>query len=151
MKRLLPKGLSRLANGRQQYFRADATSPGFTLVEVIVTMVAAAILIGGVHTAYVAQVSTSAKARDTVIANSYAEGKMESLRSQGFLALTDGTTNLTSTLPQELQSPRSATMVISSQSVSTKRVVLTVTYNDRGTARTSIYTTYIGELGVGQY
>lgn len=114
-------------------------------------MIAAGTLIGGVHIAYVAQTSTAARSRDAVIANSYAEGKVEALRSQGFLGLTDGTTNLTSELPPELQAPRSASMTISSQSTSIKRVVLTVTYSDRGTARTYQYTTYIGELGVGQY
>lgn len=125
-------------------------SSGFTLVELLVTMIAAGILIGGLHTAYVAQTSTSARARDSVIANAYAEGKVEALRSKGFLGLTNGTTTLTSELPAELQSPKSGTMVISTQSTSVKRVVITVTYSDRGTARTYQYTTFIGELGVGQ-
>lgn len=131
---------------------AVGASPfGFTLVEILMTMFAAGILISGVHIAYVAQTSTSARARDAVIANSYAEGKIEALRSKGFLGLTDGTTNLTSDLPTELKAPRSASVVISSQSASVKRVLLTVTYSDRGTPRTYQYTTYVGELGVGQY
>lgn len=145
MKRLLPKRFYLMTA------RSGVGSPGFTLIELLVTMIAAGILIGGVHIAYVAQSTTTARARDSVVANGFAEGKVESLRSKGYLALTDGTTTLTGELPAELKAPRSATMVISSQTAAIKRVVLTVTYNDRGTARTFQYTTYVGELGVGQY
>jgi prepilin-type N-terminal cleavage/methylation domain-containing protein len=140
-----------MAKRSRQSLAADAASAGFTLVEILVTTVAAGILIGGVHIAYVAQTSTSSRARDAVIANSFAEGKVESLRSKGYLGLSDGTTNLTSSLPSELKAPRSASMTITSQTSSVKRIVVTITYSDRGTARTYQYTTYVGELGVGQY
>ena len=123
---------------------------GFTLVELLVTLVVCGLLIAAVNTAVVAQTSTSERARDMVIANAYAEGKFESVRSQGFLALSDGTTSITNDLPNELKAPRSGSIVISTQSVSVKRVVLTLIYNDRGTARTYQYTTFVGELGVGQ-
>jgi prepilin-type N-terminal cleavage/methylation domain-containing protein len=125
-------------------------SAGFTLVELLVTLVVSGLLIAAVNTAVVAQTSTSERARDMVIANAYAEGKFESVRSQGFLALSDGTVSITSDLPSELKAPRSGSIAISTQSISVKRVVLTITYNDRGTARTYQYTTFVGELGVGQ-
>lgn len=89
--------------------------------------------------------------RDTVIANAYANSKIEALRSLGFLGLTNGTTNITSELPEELKAPRSASLVVSSFSTSIKEIELTINYNERGVTRTYTYTTLIGELGVGQY
>ena len=124
---------------------------GFTIVELLVTLVASGILIGSVSVAVTSQGRIAQRGRDLVIANAYAEGKFESLRSVGFLGLTDGTTNITSDLPAELRPPRSGSLVVSPQSGSVKRVVLTITYNDQGDTRTYSYTTYVGELGVGQY
>lgn len=126
-------------------------SPGFTIVELLVTLLASAILIGSVSVAVTAQGRIAQRGRDLVIANAYAEGKFEDLRSVGFLGLTDGTTDITSDLPSELRAPRSGSLVVSAQSSSVKRVVLTMTYNDQGDARTYSYTSYVGELGVGQY
>lgn len=129
----------------------DRGSSGFTIVELLVTLAASGILIGAVSVVVNAQTSLAQRGRDLVIANAYAEGEFESLRSQGYLALTDGTTNITSDLPSELNAPRSGSLTISSQTPSVKRVVLSMTYNDQGDPRTYTYTTYVGELGVGQY
>ena len=124
---------------------------GFTLVEILTTLAAAAIMIGAVTVAVNSQSALAQRHRDLVIANAYANGKIESLRSQGFLGLTDGTTDLTNELPEELKAPRSASLVISAESVSVKEVDLTITYHERGNNRTLSYTTLVGELGVGQY
>lgn len=126
-------------------------SSGFTVVELLVTLIASAILIGSLSVAVNAQSAVSQRHRDMVLTNSFANSKVESLRSLGFLGLTDGTIDVTNELPDELQAPRSATLTISSQTVSVKRIVLTITYNDRGGERTYTYTTFIGELGVSQY
>lgn len=126
-------------------------SSGFTIVELLVSLFASAILIGTVSVAVNSQLSIAQRGRDLVIANAYAEGKFEELRSKGFLGLADGTTNVTSELSNELKNPRSGSVQISAQTTSVKRVELSITYNDRGSARTYSYTTFIGELGVGQY
>lgn len=91
------------------------------------------------------------RSRDVAVANSFAENKIEALRSSGYLSLSDGTTNITSELPNELKAPRNASVIITSQTVSVKKAVVSVTYNEQGSPRTYGYTTYIGELGVGQY
>lgn len=131
--------------------KPHASAAGFTLVEILATLAATAILIGAVTVAVNAHAALAQRHRDLVIANAYANSKIEALRSAGFLSLTDGTINLTSELPDELQEPRSGSIVISSQSVSVKEVDLTITYNERGAPKTLAYTTYIGELGVAQY
>ena len=124
---------------------------GFTIVELLVTLMACAIMIGGVSVAVNSQSVIAQRHRDLVIANSYANGKVESLRSKGFLGLSAGTTDVTSELPSELKAPRSGTLVVSAESASVWRAALTVSYSERGSTRTLEYTTLIGELGVGQY
>lgn len=124
---------------------------GFTIVELIVTLIVGGILAGGISTILSTHSSLSQRGRDVTVANSYAENKIESLRSAGYLGLTNGTTNLTSELPSELKAPRSGSMTISDVSAAIKKVDITVTYSDQGAARTYSYSTYIGELGVGQY
>lgn len=128
-----------------------ALTGGFTIVELLATLFVCAILIGAVSIAVNSQSVVAQRHRDMVIANAFANSKVEALRSIGFLGLSDGTTNITSELPTELKAPRSASLVISSHSVSVKEVDLSLTYNERGVARTFTYTTYVGELGVGQY
>lgn len=123
---------------------------GFTVVELLVTIIVGGILIVGINTLYTTQSYINQHGRDQVVANAFIEGKVESLRSQGFLTLNNGTTDITSELPDELNDA-SGTQVISSQNDATKKVVLTVNYNEQGANRTYVYTTYIGELGVGQY
>jgi prepilin-type N-terminal cleavage/methylation domain-containing protein len=123
---------------------------GFTVVEIIVTIVVAAILVFAINSVFTTQTYISQRGRDLALANAYTEGKVEELRSIGFLGLTDGTTNITSELPSELSNPRSGSLVITSQNAATKKAVITITYNEQGKPRTYTYTTYIGELGVGQ-
>lgn len=124
---------------------------GFTLVEILVSIIVAGILITSISTITTTQAYISQQARDTTLANAYAESKIESLRSLGYLGLSDGTTDITNELPSELGLPRSASQIVASQAVDIKSVVLTITYNEQGKPRTHTYKTFVGELGVGQY
>lgn len=93
------------------------------------------------------------KGRDAAVVNSYAENKVEELRSIGYLGLVaSGTpTDITGQLPGELQAPRNASLTITQQSTSVKKAVLSITYNELGKPRNQTYATFVGELGVGQY
>lgn len=124
---------------------------GFTLVELLVAIIVGAIFAGSANLIIVQQSHLSQRGRDLVLANSFVEGKVEDLRSIGFSGLGNGTTDVTSELPNDLKAPHSANLAISSSSTSIKQVVISLTYNDQGTNRSYSYTTYIGELGVGQY
>lgn len=114
-------------------------------------MIVGTMMIGSAILILTSHLHLSQRGRDLVIANAYIENKIEGLRSIGFAGLSDGTTDITSELPTELNAPRSGSYVISSPSSAVKRVVVTITYNDQGDNRTYSYTTYIGELGAGQY
>lgn len=132
--------------------RPDISSEnGFTLVELLVSILVAAILISSTSVAITNNSKLAQKGRDVTVANSFAENKIESLRSAGYLAVPIGTSNVTNELPSELKEPRSASLDVTQDSISTKKAELTITYNDQGQSRTYIYTTLIGELGVGQY
>lgn len=114
-------------------------------------MIVGSILVLSVSIITVSHSRLSQRTKDLVVANSYIEGKVESLRSKGFNGLSDGTTTITGELPSELKAPRSGTLVTATHSASIKSISVSVTYNDQGTNRTYSYTTYIGELGAGQY
>lgn len=123
---------------------------GFTIVELIVSITVAAIFVISLNSVSISQSYLVQRSRDLIIANSYVEGKFESLRSAGFLSLNDGTIDLTSELPSELKAPRSATQTTTSYSSAIKKVVIHIAYNEQDTPRNYTYATYIGELGVGQ-
>lgn len=132
-------------------FNHKKSESGFTLVELMVTLIVGAILITGLHSIVTSQTYITERSRDLVIANSYVEAKVEALRSLGYSGLVNGTTDITSELPVELNSPRTASQVVTTQSVAIKKIVINLTYNEQGTQRSHSYTTLIGELGVGQY
>lgn len=123
---------------------------GYMTVELIVALIVGAILFLSLNNIVTSNSYLSQRSRDLMAANAFAEQKVESLRSAGYLTLIDGTNDISSELPDELNNPRTGTLVVSSQSTSIKKVHMTISYNEQGTSRTHSYTTYIGELGVGQ-
>lgn len=126
-----------------------AAEHGFTVVELVVTMVVGMSFILLTNVAVTNYLHLSTRARQLALANSFVEGEVEALRNQGYNSLTVGTTDLTAQLPSALQSPKSASVQITSPSGGIKQIDITVTYNDQ-VSRSYSYTTYIGELGVGQ-
>lgn len=125
---------------------------GFTLVELITAIGIGAFFIIAVSTLLINSSRISQRGRDIAVANSFAENKVEALRSAGYLRLDAGvTTDITGELPAELAAPRNASLAVSQQSTSIKEVLITIEYNDQGKQKTYSYTTYLGELGVGQY
>ena len=90
------------------------------------------------------------RGRNLSLANAYVEAKVEALRNTGYNGLNLGTSSLTSELPAQLPPSRSASMVVASPSGGLKQVDITVSYKDQGQTNSYAYTTYIGELGVGQ-
>lgn len=125
---------------------------GFTLVELVVSIAIGAFLIGSVSTLIVNSAKIAKQSRSVAVANSFAENKIEELRSFGYSGITSGpTVNISGELPSELSPPKVATLTISDQSASLKKAVLTVEYNDQGKQKTYSYTTLVGDKGVGQY
>ena len=126
------------------------SSDGFTLVEILVAMVVAAIVVGSLSQVVTSYVHVSSRGRYLNLANSYVEAKIEALRNDGFNALSTGTTSLTGELSTQLPPSRSASMVVTIPITGIKQVDITVSYKDNGQTNSYGYTTYLGELGVGQ-
>lgn len=124
---------------------------GFTIVELLVSVIVVVILVAGINAIYLTHLTESHRVRNLILVNSFAENKIESLRSGGFLSISDETTDISNELPSDLWSPHSATLQITSAESGLKDIYLTITYNDNGTNKIFNYQTYLGELGVGQY
>lgn len=132
-------------------YKTSKNNSGFTIVELLVTIVVGVLFTIALGLIVSTHTHISQQNLDLATANSFAEQKIEELRSKGFLSLNTGSTNITNELPSQLASPRSGTLVISDQSTGLKKIELAITYNDQGKAKTYQYSTYVGELGVGQY
>lgn len=126
------------------------SSEGFTLVELLVSIAVGAIVIASLNMLVSGYLHVSQRGRYLNAANSFVEGKVEALRNSGYNTLSSGTTSLTSQLPSSLPPSRSASMTVSAPSNGIKQVDITVSYKDQGSTQTYSYTTYLGELGVGQ-
>jgi prepilin-type N-terminal cleavage/methylation domain-containing protein len=123
---------------------------GFTIVELMVTIVLAGIIIPAVAIALNNLAVTNKLARDQALTNALVQNKTELLRSKGYNALALGTTAFTSELPITIGTPRSATYTISTPSTGIKQINIDVSFTEYHTTKTLSYRTYISELGVGQ-
>ncbi len=124
---------------------------GFTIVELLITITLIAISVPAIALMVDSMGGVNDRARDLASIHALVERKVETLRSVGFTGLSDGTTTFTGELPTSVAEPRSATYTISSLNAGVKQVDIAVTYYDHGKTQSLAYTTYIGELGVGQY
>lgn len=123
---------------------------GFTIVELLVTIAVAGIVVLSLNQVVTTYLHLSQRSRYLNLANAYAEAKVEALRNSGFNSLNTGGSSLTAELPSQLPRGSSASMTVSTPITGLKQVDLSVSYPDQGQVNTLQYTTYIGELGVGQ-
>jgi prepilin-type N-terminal cleavage/methylation domain-containing protein len=123
---------------------------GFTLVELLVTIAVAAVVTLSLNQIVNNYVHLNQRGRYLSLANSFAESKIESLRNNGFNALSLGTTNITSLLSAQLPPSRSASMTVTSPYTGIDQVDITISYKDQGQTVSYKYSTYVGQLGVGQ-
>lgn len=130
---------------------AKKAENGFTIIELLVAIAVVGILVPTLVGFVNSLNRINDRAHDLAIINSLAENKVESLRSMGFTALNDGSTDFSSQLPPTIGSPKTASYSVVSENSSIKRIDIEITYNDHGDNKTMTYRTYVGEIGVGQY
>jgi len=126
------------------------SATGFTIVEVLVAIAVGGIMVGSLNQVVNGYLHLSQRGRYLNLANAYVEAKTEALRNAGYNGLSNGSTNLKAELPSQLPPSRNATLTVADQSTGLKKLDITISYNDQGQLNTYNYTTYIGELGVGQ-
>ncbi|MEO8104841.1 MAG: prepilin-type N-terminal cleavage/methylation domain-containing protein [Candidatus Saccharibacteria bacterium] len=123
---------------------------GFTIVEVLVAIAVGAIMVASLNQVVVTYLHVGQRGRYLNLANAYVEAKTEALRNSGYNRLNNGSTNLKAELPTQLPPSRNATLTVADQAAGLKKVDISISYNDQGQPNIFNYTTYIGELGVGQ-
>jgi prepilin-type N-terminal cleavage/methylation domain-containing protein len=123
---------------------------GFTIVELVVTIVVAGFIIPAVAVALTNLSVVNKIARDKTLANMLVQNKVETLRSAGYNSLSDGTTSFVSELPNTIGSPRTASYTISSPATGIKQVDITISFSEYHVSKSLSFRTYISELGVGQ-
>jgi len=126
------------------------TQNGFTIVELIVTVVIAGIIIPSVALALNNLAAINHRARDYALANDIAQNKVETLRSDGYNSLNLGTVNFTSELPASMGAPKSASYTVSSPVTGEKQIDISISFTEYNATRSLTFRTYISELGVGQ-
>ncbi len=133
-------------------------SSGFSLIELIVTIAVIGILLPVVIMFLNAINSMNGRANTLSTVNAYAENRIEAFRSAGFqsVPITAGQVTYTGSavLPESVPKPRSATYEVTyaeSGNTSVKKIVITTNFRSPYGPETKRYTTYLGELGVGQY
>jgi prepilin-type N-terminal cleavage/methylation domain-containing protein len=123
---------------------------GFTIVELMITVVLAGIIIPAVAISLTNLAVVNKQARDQALANMLAQNKVETLRSAGYNSLNNGTTSFSAELPNIMGSPKSASYTISSPQTGIKQIDISISYTEYKSTKALAYKTYVSELGVGQ-
>lgn len=124
---------------------------GFTLVELVVTIVVLGIVISSLGGLYYIMQQASIRAQRLDLATRAARTEIEQLRNTGYSLLTPGTPiNFTSSLPSNLPKDRQGTVTVSQPTDDLKRVDVEVSYTDNGTPQKVILSSNIGIIGIRQ-
>ena len=124
---------------------------GFTLVELLVTMVVLGIVITSLSGLYYLTQITEVRSQHYDIAVRAARTEIEDLRNNGYNSLTPGSNiTFTSSLPSALPPNKTGTATISQPLPELRRVDVTIAYTDYGKAQTVELSSDIGIIGLGQ-
>jgi len=139
----------------KKYFKklsitTTAPQSGFTVVELVVTIVIMGVIIPAIAMALTNLSVINYRARDLTLTNMAAQSKIESLRSIGYNSVNTGTTSFTNELPSTLGSPKSASYTVTTPQIGIKQVDVSISYTEYKFTKNVAFRTYISELGVGQ-
>jgi prepilin-type N-terminal cleavage/methylation domain-containing protein len=123
---------------------------GFTIVELMVTVVVSGFIIPAVAVALTNLAVVNKIARDQALANMLVQNKVETLRSAGYNSLNNGTTSFVAELPNVMGTPKSASYTISTPQTGVKQIDISLSYTEYHKTKSLSYKTYVSELGVGQ-
>jgi type II secretory pathway pseudopilin PulG len=123
---------------------------GFTVIEVLVGIGLFGIVMPSIIIAVVGVSKLNDRAADLSRANILAEQKIETLRSQGYNTLTDGTVDFTDELNPTFTAPRSATYTVISPTAGYKEIQVDIKYTVDGNEKLISFRSLMSELGVSQ-
>ena len=124
---------------------------GFTLVELMVTIVVLGIVITSLAGMYYIMQITQIKTLHYDLAVRAARTEIEDLRNNGYDSLTPGSTiNFSSNLPALLPANKSGTVAVSEPMKGLRRVNVTVSYSEFHQTQNITLSSDIGVIGLGQ-
>jgi len=124
---------------------------GFTIVELLVTIVVTGFIISGVASLVMAINGTQRSTLLLETATRAGEQQVESLRNNMYNTLEPGVNiDFTADLPSTLHEPRSGTVTVSEPANGLRRVDVTVTYQDGSNQKSVRLSSLIGQIGIGQ-
>lgn len=124
---------------------------GFTIVELLVTVVVTGLIIVAVSTLFITIERTQHSTQLLETATRAGEQQIESLRNNNYNSLaTDSTIDFAGSLPATLPSPRTAVVHVTEPMTDVKRVDVTITYRDGTKSKSVKLSSLIGQLGIGQ-
>lgn len=121
---------------------------GFTVVEVIVAIVAFGFVAAGMAQMLLGTIALQRNSNYLQTATTAAQSEVESLRNNNYNQLSNGSINFSAQLPSSLPSPKTGTAVISEPIPGIKRVDVTITYNNNGTNQSVELSSLIGVIGI---
>lgn len=124
---------------------------GFTLIEMLITIVVLGIAITAISMLYFDMQNVQTASRNLDLATRAAQTEIEVLRNNSYNSLTPGQNiDFTSSLPAQLSGGKSGTVVVSQPADGLRRVDVTVDYTDNGTAKSVELSSTIGVIGIGK-
>lgn len=131
--------------------KAANQQSGFTLVEMLITIVVLGIAITSIATLYYTMEGTQTRSRNLDLATRAAQTEIEVLRNNSYNSLTPGTSiNFTSSLPAGLPRDKQGVAAISQPQPDLRQVDVTITYTDGSTPETVKLSSTIGVIGIGK-
>jgi prepilin-type N-terminal cleavage/methylation domain-containing protein len=122
---------------------------GFTLVELLITIIVLGIAIAGIAGLYYTMQITQVRSQHLDLATRAARTEIEKLRNNGYSSLVPGTT-VAFDPPAGLPQGGSGSVQISQPVDGLRRVDVTISYTDYGKAETVELSSNIGVIGIGE-
>lgn len=124
---------------------------GFTLAEIMITLVIVGALMVGLGTLFISIQRVQAQASYVEMANRAAQREVETLRNNTYNSLTPGQPiDFTSQLPSALPGGATGSVAVSEPISGLRRVDVTVAYSYAGAPRNVTLSSLIGVIGVTQ-
>jgi prepilin-type N-terminal cleavage/methylation domain-containing protein len=124
---------------------------GFTLVELLAAIGLLGMTVVGITNLYITIEATQRRSYNLGLATRAGEKQIESLRNSQYGALVPSSTiDFTSDLPADLPDPKNGTVYVTEPEIGLRRVDITITYQERNSAKTIKQSSFIGIIGIGQ-
>ena len=142
---------SNMRTNTTRFVDEPGNEAGFTLVELLVTIMVLGIVIASLGGLYYIMQITAVQSQHLDLAIRAARTEIEDLRNNGYDALNPGSTiTFTSSLPAQLPPSKTGTAVVSQPQPGLRRVDVTVAYTDYGKSETVELSSNIGIIGIGE-